>query len=96
MNIDERLERLEKQMRFYKRLVIVLALVIVAGVTMGQADYSKRVVTKPTYGEEIQATQFLVVDKEGRTRAFIGMFGNDPGIRLYDENGVRSNLDYFT
>ena len=37
MNIETRLERLEKQMRFYRRLVVILALVIVAGVSMGQA-----------------------------------------------------------
>ena len=37
MNIEARLERLEKQIQFYKGLVVVLAVVIVAGVSMGQA-----------------------------------------------------------
>ena len=38
MSIEARLERLEKQMQFYKRLVVALALVIVGGLTMGQAQ----------------------------------------------------------
>ena len=42
MDTEARLDRLERQMRFYKRLTVVLALVIVAGVSMGQAgDYKE-------------------------------------------------------
>jgi hypothetical protein len=36
MSIEERLRRLEKQMQFYKLSVVFLALVIIAGVSMGQ------------------------------------------------------------
>jgi hypothetical protein len=55
MNIEERVVQLEKQMQFYKRLVIVLALVIVAGVTMGQtSDY-----------ENIKCRSLNVIDDQG-------------------------------
>lgn len=62
------------------------------------AQSNKRVVAPPLYGKEITATQFLVVDQEGRTRAVMGMYGQSgPGIRLYDESGaprIAIDLEY--
>jgi hypothetical protein len=62
MSIEERVVQLEKQMQFYKRLVIVLALVIVAGVTMGQtSDY-----------EDVMCRSLNVVNDQGKV--LVGLF----------------------
>jgi hypothetical protein len=77
MSIEARLERLEKQMQFYKRLVVVLALVIVAGVSMGQtSDY-----------EDITCRSLTIVDKTGGERIKL-INGSDGGrIELVNKSG---------
>jgi hypothetical protein len=55
MSIEARLERLKRLMQFYKRLVVILALVIVAGVSMGQTS---------DYGD-IVCSNLKVVDETG-------------------------------
>ena len=85
-----------------KFLWIILA--FVAGISgnifaeTALSDMKKRVLGPPTYGKVITATQFLVVDEQGRTRAALAMYGSSgPGIRLYDEDGstrVAIDLEY--
>ena len=77
MNIEARLEQLEKQMQFYKRMVIVLALVIVAGVTMGQTS---------GYGD-VRCRSLQIVNDEGKTVVNLVNSVHGGNLHLYDFEG---------
>ncbi len=93
--IEERLESLERQNRRIKlaglaALVIAGAVVLTGlawprGSASGQAGKSATV---------IRATEFVLVDAQGRTRAALEMYMGGPELVLYDANGkLRARLD---
>jgi hypothetical protein len=83
-SLYERVERLEKQNRWMKRMGVVAILPAVALLISGQA----KVDTKKT----VEATEFVLKDTNGGVRAKLGMgavllMKNGPGLVLYDEHG---------
>ena len=77
MDTKSRLERLEKDMRFYKRLTVVLALMIVAGVSMGQTD---------NYGD-IVCRSLKVVNEKGEPTAIITEINGDGFLATISSSG---------
>lgn len=77
--IVQRLEKVEKQNRTLKRLVLIMALSVGAIVTMGQARPAARTV---------EAEQFVVKDPQGLVRATLGFLRGAPLLNLYDKAGV--------
>ena len=72
-----RLERLEKQNRRFKQIG-ALALILVGSVLlMGQAPITRTV----------EANEFIVKDANGKQRASLGLFGNQPTLSLFGESG---------
>ena len=82
MDTEARLDRLERQMRFYKRLTVVLTLVIVAGVSMGQAD---------DY-EEITCRGLTVVNEKGAIVATLKSWELGGKLFVYGVNGVTTAI----
>jgi len=81
MTIEERLEKLEKELirgrRFNRWLLAGLGLVIVAWI-VGWAF-------RP--GREVSARRFILEDNNGKLRATLQLDKDGPRLRLYDENG---------
>ena len=83
-SLYERVERLEKQNRWMKRMGVVAILPVVVLLVSGQA----KVDTKKT----VEANEFVLKDTNGVVRAKLGMgvallTKNGPGLVLYDEQG---------
>ena len=106
MNIEARLERLEKQMQFYKGLVVVLALVIVAGVSMGQAKsdivdvlkYRKLEVYNPTgsIAAVISADDggyLSIRNKEGKGVILISAYDDSGHLSIRNKTGESIMFD---
>ena len=93
MSTEERLERLERQNRNFKRAAAVVSVVAVSVLLMGQAR-------KP---RTIEVETIRLLDRQGRERVTIGTTDLSafikgakpiPEISLLDENGrVRVNLN---
>ena len=82
MDTEERLDRLERRMRFYKRLTVVLTLVIVAGVSMGQAgDY-----------KEITCRGLTVVNEKGDRVAALKSWKLGGVLYIYGVNGYSTTI----
>ena len=78
MEIEERLERLEKQSQRMK-LVGGGALVVAAALI---------VMTCATPGPKILETEKIIIrDSSGKHRGMFGMADDGPGLAFYDENG---------
>ena len=76
--VTRRLERLERDARWWKVFgsiaVGLLALVVLMGAT--------------TVADEVRATRFLLVDKAGKLRAGLGVRADgSPGLALFDKDG---------
>ena len=84
MTIEERVEKLEKELSRAKRrnhmllAVLLLAVVLLAvGATTPDATSRRDV---------IKASKFVVEDGKGKSRAILAMDGNAPVLSLIDEN----------
>lgn len=76
--IEQRIERLEKQLRLFKQIAAGVSLLLVCVIVMGQTP-SQRIV---------EANQFILRDNNGKVRARLSM--NDQGspeMTLLDEEG---------
>jgi hypothetical protein len=78
--VEERLNTLEKKVDWYRRATAMLAMVLVAGVVMGQA--------KPEVAEEIRCRNIVVVDYNGEERASITVDGIMPTLTLRNTQGL--------
>jgi hypothetical protein len=72
-----RLNALEKQNRWMKRIGAAMIVVAASLFVMAQ---------KPAVNRTIEANEFVLKDASGRTRAKLGLEGG-PGLVLYDETG---------
>lgn len=80
MTTEERLEKLEKELSHSKRRNhLLLAVVLLGAVAMTAGIGSREKV--------IEATGFMLVDGNGKTRAFLAMGEGGPKLGLLDENG---------
>lgn len=78
-----------------KRYRLVIATVLIGGLVGGmaadrffrdQAVYAQR---SPEPAKVIAAEQFLIVDKDGRPKAKLGLWPNGrPGLFVYDADGI--------
>ncbi|MFQ5987098.1 MAG: hypothetical protein ACE5KQ_07050 [Thermoplasmata archaeon] len=75
----ERLEILERQNRWLKRVGVVVMVLAGALLLIGQAQ--------PKW--KIEAERFVVKDANGKVRAELGMAGYGPALVLYDGDGTR-------
>lgn len=79
--IETRLARIENQLRFQRRIIGFLILLLMAGISYGAVKGSPAVV---------QAQRFEAIDKKGRVRAVMASFpGHGDGVfRAYNRAGV--------
>jgi len=77
-SVLERLEDLEQQNRRLKRALGLVFVLLGSFALMGMA--AKR-------GRPVQATEFILRDTEGATRAALRMGSSGPRLLFYDENG---------
>ena len=75
----ERLEMLERQNRWFKRVGLVALVLAGALLLLGQVQTSPRV----------DAERFVLKDANGKIRAELGMAGHGPLMVLYDGDGTR-------
>jgi len=76
IDLEQRLERLERQNRLFTRAATVAALAVVAVVVMGQAA------PRPS---TVEAQKFVLKDKSGKIRAVLGEGAdNEIGLLVYD------------
>lgn len=78
--IERRLGKLEKENRWMKRGGCVVLLGIVSAMLMGQARPSRTV----------EADKFVLKDSNGRTRAEMSFWQDDPLLTFYDIDGKRT------
>ena len=79
MELENRIDRLERENRRNKRLG--LSVLVIAGlmITLGQA--------RPQQPDVIRATKFVLVDENGQQRATLGIENGGPALVLEDTNG---------
>jgi len=76
--LTQRLERLERAHRRWKRLGAGALAGIAVVVLMGQALPARR---------DIEAQSFVLLDPTGHAYARLGMFGGGPALQLFDKEG---------
>ena len=79
--VTQRLDRLERVNRGMKVAVAVVLILASTVVVMGQAF--------PQMETEIRSRRFVVVDRYGKARAFLGLGSKGPRIILIDPTGTR-------
>ena len=94
MTTEERLERLERDLRGAKRCIrwlLVGTALAVSGLCIAWVESGAVVEAKGQQGvaQEIRANSFILVDGAGRARAALGMGNNGAALELYDEAGTR-------
>jgi hypothetical protein len=85
-SIEERLERLEKQNRWLRMLV--LALIFLAGGGVMLSVVSGVRAQAPAWKRTVEAGKFVLRDSSGKTRAMLGMIPTGPVLRMYDTSGT--------
>ena len=75
MSMERRLQRLERQSRWMKRLSAVMLAVVAAGVLVAQK--------KPT-PDSIEAQRFVLRDDDGRGRATLGLVEHGCSLGMFD------------
>lgn len=84
--IEQRLEKLERQNRRMKLAGIGALVIAGAFLLTGQAS-------GPRILPEVRANSFVLVDAQGKPRATLGMYADQPRLALSDTNGtVRAAL----
>lgn len=78
-SVLERLAKLERQNRRFKRAGLVAMVLAGATLLLGQAT--------PQW--KVEAERFVLKDADGKVRAELGMAGHGPLLALYDEDGAR-------
>jgi hypothetical protein len=85
-SIEERLERLEKQNRWLK--VLLLAVIVLAGGGVMLSVVSGVRAQAPQWRRTVEAEKFVLRDSNGKTRATLRVVLPDgPRLDLYDANG---------
>ena len=74
MTIEQRVDALERRVTRYRTAMMTMALVLVAGVTMGQ--------TKTEVTDEIRCRKLIVVNERGEPRGEFGVSDNFPELIL--------------
>ncbi len=81
MTVEQRLERLERQNRWLKRIATVCVAVVAVVFLLGQGKDKPRVV---------EAEAFVLRDSEGKQRAVLSMEKpNTPSLVLLDRDGTK-------
>jgi hypothetical protein len=92
--VEERLERLEKENRRLRMLV--LALIVLAGAGVALSAVSGVRAQAPAWRRTVEAEKFVLRDSSGKRRAVLGMAAGAPDLILYDASGkTRASLDMF-
>ena len=79
MELESRVDRLERENRRLKRLGVTALVVAGLIVGLGQA--------RPRQPEEVRATKFVLVDEGGQQRATLGIENGGPALVLEDTTG---------
>src|SRR5215469_9742072 len=99
-NVMERLERLEKQLHWWKVLVIWggFGVAALAGLAFAMS-FSKMTPSPSTaattkgrivLADEVAGRRFVVIDEHQKPQADFGFFGDSPRLALYDEKADAS------
>ena len=94
MSIEERLEKLERELTATKRrnrglLVVVVLAVVGLGLTwaLRKTPVIAQAQMADAVPKVIRANKFILEDEGGKPRAMLGMLGDKPGLLLADANG---------
>ena len=79
MNLEERVNRLERQNRRLKMAGLIALLALLSVVLMGQAE---------TVPDVIKAKNFVLLDDKGTVRGGMGVTSHGSLIQLYDPKGT--------
>jgi len=87
VTIEQRLEAverhtksLEKKVNRYRKAMVVIAVLWVAGVTLAQA--------KPEVSDELRCRKLVIVNEQGKSVARFGVFEKSPALVLYNSRHV--------
>ena len=92
MTIEERLEKLERQLGRAKRrnywLLVGLAVCVgLGGVAWAFRPEPARAQPALNAVKEIRANRFILEDKQGKTRAQLTVYSDGPRLSLFDQQG---------
>jgi hypothetical protein len=89
MTIDERIEKIERQLvrlRWYNRCLIGF-IVLSLGVWFVCMSFRPKTPWARSGAKVIRANNFILDDENGKPRATLDVFMDTPGLKLADENG---------
>ena len=82
--INERLARLERQNRTLKRIGASALAVLGAALLLGQAATPSR----QSSGRTVEAERFVLLDRNGKPSAMLGLLEGGSGLILVDDKGI--------
>ncbi|NSW76063.1 MAG: hypothetical protein HPY68_04680 [Candidatus Atribacteria bacterium] len=87
MTNEERLERLEREVRQNQKMIrwLMITLGVCVGVWLATVMFPPQGLVARDVAEMIQARTFVVVDEEGRPRITLGVAENIPMLTILDE-----------
>ncbi|HKU23248.1 MAG TPA: hypothetical protein VJQ50_19715 [Terriglobales bacterium] len=88
--LEQRLERLEKQGRRWRAATLVLALMVGVLLTAafgGQSQFDRGFILPPQGPEGIRARAFLLTDPSGKVQGEWTVQGGQPVLKFYGPNG---------
>ena len=92
MTIEERLENMERELARAKRRnlwLLSVTLLMVGVFAIGFFETTSSKLRAQGAGKErvVRANEFILEDERGEVRARLGIFKDQPGLTLSDENG---------
>jgi hypothetical protein len=81
--LSDRIEKLERQNRFYKRTGLLVLIILSSAVLIAQVKATK--VAAPKASKPLEAGKFVLQDGQGVKRAELGLFADRPALVFYDE-----------
>jgi hypothetical protein len=88
--VENRLQRLEKQGRRWRAATLVLALavgVLLTAAFSGQSQFDRGFILPPQRPEGIRARAFLLTDSSGKVQGEWSIQGEQPVLKFYGPNG---------
>ena len=88
--LELRIERLERQIRLFRRGALTCLIAFASVGLMGQTKHPRKAAptTAPAIPEKIEAGSFILKDSNGKIRAELSMAGTGPTFKLRDESGT--------
>jgi hypothetical protein len=90
--LEIRIERLERQNRFFWRGALACLIALVSVGLLGQTKRPRKTAptpaSAPVVPEKLEAESFVLKDSTGKIRAELSMAGTGPSLKMLDESGT--------